>query len=235
MWDQAARWYDALVGPGAFRLLDLKKGARVLDLACGQGVFSRFLDKEGMKPVGLDISQELIQAAQKRPSKNIRYEIGDAAAPEILKDEQFDAGVCLLAVQNMKSLKPVLANVHRLLKPGGRFVMVMTHPCFRIPRQTHWGFDEERKIMYRRTDLYLSESDIPILTPPMAKSKVYTVTYHRPLQSYFDAVSGAGLVVDGMEEWTSHKSSQPGKRAKAENRARNEIPLFLALRALKMK
>jgi len=232
---KGSEYQKNIVFPGTFRMLDLKKGSRVLDLACGQGVFSRFLDKEGMQAVGLDLSEELIQFARKRSPKKIRYETGDAADPNILKDEQFDAGACLLAVQNMESLEPVLRNVHRLLKPGGRFVMVMTHPCFRIPRQTHWGWDDEKKIMYRRTDLYLSESDIPILTPPMARSKVYTVTYHRPLQAYFDAVSGAGLVVDGMEEWISDKSSQPGKRAKAENRARNEIPLFLALRTLKVK
>jgi hypothetical protein len=34
-----------------------------------------------------------------------------------------------------------------------------------------------------------------------------------------------------LEEWISNKKSQPGKRAKAENRSRKEIPLFLALRA----
>ena len=55
LWDQASRWYDSLVGmsgsdyhqtivmPGVLKMLELKPGRRVLDLACGQGVFSRFL------------------------------------------------------------------------------------------------------------------------------------------------------------------------------------------------
>ena len=47
----------------------------------------------------------------------------------------------------------------------------------------------------------------------------------------FAALVGAGFAVDGLEEWVSNKKSQPGKKAKAENRSRKEIPLFLALRA----
>lgn len=244
VWDQAARWYDSLVGfkgseyqqnivfPGAWQLLELKPGAEVLDLACGQGAFSRYLAQKGMKVTGLDVSQELIHLAQKRQTtKKIRFECADAADPEALKGRTFDGVVCLLAIQNIERLQGVFDNVHRWLKPGGRFVMVATHPCFRIPRQTHWGWDDEKKIMYRRVDLYLTPNTIPILTPPMARSKVYTVTYHRSLQDYFKALNAAGLQVDMLEEWASHKTSEPGKRAKAENRARQEIPLFLALRA----
>lgn len=39
----------------------------------------------------------------------------------------------------------------------------------------------------------------------------------------------AGLRLRGFEEWHSHKQSQPGPRARAENRARNEFPLFLGM------
>ncbi|NIQ01421.1 MAG: methyltransferase domain-containing protein [Nitrospinaceae bacterium] len=244
MWDQAAQWYDALVGlkgseyqtsiilPGAFQMMNLRKGERVLDLACGQGVFSRYLFQKGMKVTGLDVSGEMIRFAQKRSDPSITFREGDAQDPKALAGETFDAAVCLLALQNIAAIEPVMANIKRWLKPGGRFVMVTTHPCFRIPRQTHWGWDDQKKIQYRRVDLYASETTIPILTPPLVRSKIFTVTYHRSLQNYFQALTQAGLCVDGLEEWTSHKTSEPGKRAKAENRARNEIPLFLALRAV---
>lgn len=244
VWDQAAQWYDALVGlkgseyqkaiifPGALQLMQLKKGDAVLDLACGQGVFSRYLSQRKMTVTGLDTSEEMIRFAQSRSDASILYEQGDAQDSQALQGKTFDAVVCLLALQNIESIHPVMCNVKRWLKPGGRFVMVTTHPCFRIPRQTHWGWDEQKKIQYRRVDLYGSESAIPIMTPPFAQSKTFTVTYHRPLQSYFQALAEAGLCVDGLEEWTSHKTSEPGKRSKAENRARQEIPLFLALRAV---
>lgn len=244
VWDQAAQWYDALVGlkgseyqkavifPGALQLMQLKKGETVLDLACGQGVFSRYLSQRKMKVTGLDTSEEMIRFAQSRSDSSIRYKQGNAQDSQALQGNTFDAVVCLLALQNIESLPPVMHNVKRWLKPGGRFVMVTTHPCFRIPRQTHWGWDEQKKIQYRRVDLYGSESAIPILTPPFAQANSFTVTYHRPLQSYFQALAEAGLCVDGLEEWTSHKTSEPGKRSKAENRARQEIPLFMALRVV---
>jgi ubiquinone/menaquinone biosynthesis C-methylase UbiE len=244
VWDQAAQWYDALVGlkgseyqkavifPGALELMQLKKSDAVLDLACGQGVYSRYLSQRKMKVTGLDTSEEMIRFAQSRSDSSIRYEQGDAQDSQTLPGKTFDAVVCLLALQNIESIAPVMRNVKRWLKPGGRFVMVTTHPCFRIPRQTHWGWDEQKKIQYRRVDLYGSESAIPILTPPFTQSQSFTVTYHRPLQGYFQVMNEAGLCVDGLEEWTSHKTSEPGKRSKAENRARQEIPLFLALRAV---
>ena len=243
VWDQAAQWYDALVGlkgseyqkaiifPGAFQMMQLEKGNTVLDLACGQGVFSRYLSQRKMRVTGLDTSEEMIRFARSRSDSSIRFEQGDAQDTQALQGKTFDAVVCLLALQNIEFLPPVMQNVKRWLKPGGRFVMVTTHPCFRIPRQTHWGWDEQKKIQYRRVDLYGSESAIPLLTPPFVQAKSFTVTYHRPLQSYFQALAEAGLCVHGLEEWTSHKVSEPGKRAKAENRSRQEIPLFMALRA----
>lgn len=244
LWDQAARWYDALVGshgtdyhrkilmPNASRLLGLKKGDQVLDLACGQGVFSRYLFKSRYEVVGLDASEELVAFARERSDKSIRFCVGDAGKTGVLKNETFSGAACILALQNMEKLDPVFRNVARWLEPGGRFVMVLTHPCFRIPRQTHWGWDGAKKMEYRRIDLYSTPTRIPILTPPFAKSKDFTWTYHRPLQSYFESLSRAGLCVDAMEEWQSHKESEPGKRARAENRARKEIPLFIAVRAV---
>ncbi|MCH8156632.1 MAG: class I SAM-dependent methyltransferase [Nitrospinae bacterium] len=244
LWDQASRWYDSLVGtggsdyhrnilmPGAFRLLDVKPGRRILDLACGQGVFSRFLLQKKMKPEGLDSSQELLSFARSRSRESIHYHLGDAGDSELLKDRRFDGIVCLLAAQNMESIEPVFRNVARWLEPRGKFVMVITHPCFRIPRQAHWGWDEEKKIEYRRVDLYASEMKIPIVTPPFVDPNNYTWTYHRPLQSYFEALLKAGLCVDLLEEWKSDKESSPGKRSRGENRARREIPLFMAIRAV---
>ena len=81
-------------------------------------------------------------------------------------------------------------------------------------------------------DLYASEISIPLMTPPVSGSGGYTLTYHRPLQTYVQALAGAGLHIDMLEEWASHKTSEPGKRSRGENRARTEFPLFMALRAV---
>ena len=246
LWDQASRWYDSLVGmsgsdyhqtivmPGVLKLLELKAGRRVLDLACGQGVFSRFLLEKKIKPEGLDSSEELLRMARAHSVKPITYHLGNAGDGKLLDGQEFDGIACLLAVQNMEKVEPVFQNVARWLKPKGKFVMVLTHPCFRIPRQTHWGWDDEKKIEYRRVDRYSNEMKIPILTPPFIDKVNFTMTYHRPLQNYFSALLKAGLCVDSLEEWMSNKESAPGKRSRGENRARKEVPLFMAIRAVRI-
>jgi ubiquinone/menaquinone biosynthesis C-methylase UbiE len=243
LWDQASRWYDSLVGgqgtdfqkdiimPGVFRLLEVKKKDKVLDLACGQGVFSRYLYQKGINVEGLDSSSELLRHARSRSNDSIKYRVGDAGDAKNFEVDRFDGIACLMAIQNIEKIDLLFKSAAQWLKAGKCFVIVMTHPCFRVPRQTHWGWDEEKKIEYRRVDHYLTETNVPILTPPFADADSFTLTYHRPMQSYIEALVRAGFSVDAMEEWISNKKSQPGRRAKAENRARKEIPLFLALRA----
>jgi hypothetical protein len=38
------------------------------------------------------------------------------------------------------------------LQPGGRLVLLLTHPCFRIPRQSNWDWDQGSRLRYRRVD-----------------------------------------------------------------------------------
>jgi hypothetical protein len=64
--------------------------------------------------------------------------------------------------------------------------------------------------------------------------KDYTWTFHKPIEAYVKPLRTAGLLIDALEEWPSHKTSTSGPRAPAENVARKEIPMFLALRAVKV-
>jgi hypothetical protein len=112
-------------------------------------------------------------------------------------------------------------------------VTVLTHPAFRIPRQSGWGRDEDRKLLFRRVDRYLSPLKIPIdMRPFKLPEQQVTWTYHRPIQTYVNSLAEAGLWTNALEEWPSPRASQPGPTARAENRARGEFPLFLALRAV---
>ena len=71
------------------------------------------------------------------------------------------------------------------------------------------------------------------MTHPGQKTGQYTWTFHRPLQAYIKSLASAGLLIDALEEWASHKVSTSGPRAASENVARREIPMFLAIRAIK--
>jgi hypothetical protein len=119
------------------------------------------------------------------------------------------------------------------LKVGGDMVIVLNHPSFRIPRQSSWGVDEANKLEYRRVNRYLSNLEIPINMRPGDKNSPVTWSYHHPLEYYVRAINNAGMVITDLEEWTSDKVSV-GKAARAENRARKEFPLFLAIKAVKI-
>lgn len=246
-WGRVAEWYDDLVGkegseyhqkvvhPGVLKLLDEVKGQRVLDIACGQGVLCRLLHARGANTFGIDAAQPLIEAARQHGPPGIRYKVLDAIELDRLefdakRPEPFDAITCILAIQNIQPIKPVFSGAAKLLSPGGRLVVVMMHPCFRNPGETHWGWDEEKSVQYRRVDRYLLPRRQPIITNPGKRDGNYTWSFHRPIGEYAKAARAAQLSIDAIEEWPSHKQSQPGPRAAAENTARDEIPMFLALR-----
>ncbi|MBI2166469.1 MAG: class I SAM-dependent methyltransferase [Chloroflexi bacterium] len=217
------------------RLLEVKAGERVLDLGCGQGVVSRAMHKAGATVTGVDMSRRLIELARRRSSRDIQYLVADARDLKALERGSFDAIAWVLAAQDTEPIEPVFINCARLLRPGGRLVMVINHPAFRIPRQSRWGFDEERKLLYRAVDRYLTPLSIPIdIHPFRAPARQQTWTYHRPLEAYIKGLAGEGLWVNALEEWPSHRVSQPGPLAAAENRSREEFPLFLALRAVRV-
>jgi ubiquinone/menaquinone biosynthesis C-methylase UbiE len=244
-WSGVAEWYDQLVGeegsefqrevifPGTLRLLALQPGESVLDVACGQGAFCRVLHERGIKVSGVDAATPLIKLARERSDVSIKYYVSDARRLDFLPPAHFIAASCILAIQNIDDVGPVFQGVARTLAAGGRFVCVMMHPAFRGPKFTAWGWDEGKKVQYRRVDRYLVPRKEPIITHPGKKTGQYTWTFHRPLQSYVKALRTASLFVDAIEEWPSHKQSTSGPRASAENLARREIPMFLAVRGVK--
>jgi hypothetical protein len=79
----------------------------------------------------------------------------------------------------------------------------------------------------------MSEAKVTMDMHPGMIHSPQTLSFHRPLQTYFKQLAKFGLSVDRLEEWISHKKSDSGPRAEAENKARKEIPLFLYLRAKK--
>ncbi len=241
-WGKVSSWYDELVNdsdsyqskvilPNLLRILDIKEGEKVLDVACGQGYFSSEMAKKGAKVEGFDISPELIKLAQARKEKNISYKVGAADAPLPYANESFDKAIIILALQNIKDAAKAVEEIGRVLKKGGRFVMVLNHPTFRIPQGSDWGFDE--KGQFRKEYEYMSEKKVEIVMNPgkekQGKKSEKTYSFHRPLQLYFKYLTKAGFVATRLEEWISHKESQKGPRKVAEDAARKEIPLFMMI------
>lgn len=245
-WEASASWYNRLVGDAgsefhrevifdaAMRMLSPQKGERILDVGCGQGVFSRLLKARGCAVTGVDASRSLIESARayERDSRQtpVDFRCLDASSLDGIPDGLFDAASAVLCIQNMRSLERVARECSRVLGRQGRMLWVINHPCFRIPRQSSWGFDEAKKLQYRRIDLYMSPLEIPIaMHPGRGSASEETVSFHRSLQEMMHVMRSCGFLLADLEEWCSHKQSESGKRAKAEDRARREFPLFMGL------
>ena len=248
-WDGVAGWYDKLVGadgsdyhqnvilPAAMDLLTVREGEAVLDLCCGQGVLVRHLLAAGAgRVLGVDASGKLIGAARQRygGEKKAAFLRADACAPGDWADGSFDAAACVMAVHDVPDVDGLMRNIAAALKPGGRAAIVMMHPCFRIPKESHWGWDADQKVQYRRLDRYGKALEIGIQTRPGLGTDEGTVFYHRPLADLISAMGKASLGVTKCTELFSHRRSQVGPFSKAEHRAAEEFPLFLGLSAVKI-
>ncbi len=265
-WGNVSSWYDELLTkqegtyqkdvilPNLMRLLAPKKGEVILDVACGQGFFSREIEKTGAKVIGADIAQELIRIAQANSPKTIEFVVAPSDKLVFCPTASVDKVIIILALQNIENLAGTLEECNRVLKLNGRLILVLNHPAFRIPKHSSWEWDPEVSAaatkdgamiaprphsgsQYRRIDAYMSEIRERIEMNPgeeRSSNKKFTVSFHRPLQVYFKGLSKAGFAVSRLEEWISHKKSVSGQRAEEENRIRKEIPMFLLLEAIKL-
>lgn len=247
-WDPLADWYDGWVGkegslhhrklaiPAVLELLAPRSGEKILDIGAGQGVLVPHITESGASYVGIEASSRLLQIARKYHGQQGRFIQGDARRLHKLPGlhaGMFDAAVFLLSIQDMNPLPSILEAVAWVLRGGGRLVLLMTHPCFRVPRQSGWGWQEERKVQYRRIDRYLTPLSVPMKTYP-GQHEGTTFSFHRPLQEYVNSLAQYGLLLDQMKEVATYKSARNGQHARAENLAQQEIPLFLGLRARKL-
>lgn len=247
-WNAVGRWYDHSVGeqghyyhqnliiPRVINLLsfsDQDKETSLLDLACGQGVLSRHLPSH-VSYTGVDIAPQLIASARQHTRCSTHQFIqGDVTRPLPTKKTDFTHSTLILALQNIEAPLKVFHNAAQHLQPHAPFIIVLNHPCFRIPRQSSWKVDQENKIHYRRIDRYMSDMKIPIqMHPGKGEKSQQTWSFHHPLSSYTRWLYETGFTLDLIEEWCSNKVSE-GKAAKMENRSREEIPLFMALLARK--
>ena len=264
-WQDVAGWYNNLVGaggseyhqkvllPGVERMLKEKNqqlaDLKILDLACGQGVLARRLATAGASVTGIDMAKDLLKAAkeyvregQKRPvyiegdATNLIDETGKPRHG--LEAESFDAVTLVLSIQNMDHLTGVWQGVNTLLKPNGVLILVMMHPCFRVPQRSDWQWQQrdfrQTRIMWR----YLGSEDIRIAAHPgkeaIGEESPATIHFHRPLQAYINTLGNAGLLIEHCEEWVSHKKEQQGPKKEAMDLARQEFPMFMALRCRKV-
>lgn len=231
-YDDYAEWYDRYVRdqpiyrdvvlPGMLDMAGELTGQRVLDLACGQGWLTRELARRGALVTGVDLSGELLALARRYEEEEplgITYLQDDAQTLEHVGASAFDGVVCTLALMDIADYEAALRAARRALRPGGWFVLSLTHPCFQSPfARAVMDVDGPTRVVRR----YLTEgywrSDAEGVRSRLG-------SYHRTLSSYLNALLATGFTLERLSE-----PRATGDRL-AEEPGDGEFPALLFVRA----
>ena len=205
----------------------LAGAASVLDVGTGEGQVARLATKVGATTVvGVDPTWAQVEVARNRSGGPAYARAGAAALP--FPDERFDAVVACLVFEHVEAVDEALAEVGRVLRPGGRFLFFLNHPLLQTPG-SGWIDDQvlDPPEQYWRIGPYLLEDN----SLEEVEKNVFIPFIHRPMSRYVNAMVAAGLVIRRMEE----PAPPPGFLARAEEyTAATTIPRLLFLRAEKV-
>jgi len=220
IWDANADWWDDRIGegnalqrelvePATERLIGDIAGAEILDVACGAGRFARRMAELGGSVVAFDFSERFIARARERTAAdvgNIDYHVIDATDEEQLLSlgtNRFDVAVATMALMDMSTLDPLVGALRTMLKPEGRFVFSVLHPCF--PPGEAGRFMEETTADGRcatRTGVKVTRYLSPATTrgEGIVGQPEPQYYFHRPLSLLLRPAFEHGFVVDRIEE-----------------------------------
>jgi ubiquinone/menaquinone biosynthesis C-methylase UbiE len=182
---------------------DRLQGARVCDIACGEGYLSRFLGSLGPQEViGIDLSAALIDIAiRRRNGSNLSYRVDDAQHLRTFSDASVDIAVSQLAIMDIPDHRALFSSVRRVLRAGGVFVFSLLHPCFETPFQA----PEESQYLvdtnggplafvvrrYAREGFWQSGG---------TGVRGHMGAYHRTLSRLLNDLLAAGFLIEKLEE-----------------------------------
>ncbi len=206
LWEEHAQWwidgftagadpeYDEQILPLAGA--ELAGAGRVLDVGCGEGQVSRLAARlDGVQLVaGIDPTWNQISAARERGGALYSR----AAAHQLpFPDRSFDTVVACLVFEHIDEVDTAIAEVARVLTPGGRFCFFLNHPLLQTP-DSGWIDDQvvEPPEQYWRIGRYLDEAE----TIEEVELGVHIRFIHRPLSRYVNALAECGLLVERMVE-----------------------------------
>lgn len=234
VWEAQAQWWQDTFTDGAdveyeeqilpIAAEHLQDVSRVLDLGTGEGQLARLATKCGAElVVGLDRSRAQIEVAVERGQAH--FARADARRLPV-PGSAFDAVTASLVLEHIDDVEEVLNEVGRVLRPGGRFLLLINHPLLQTPG-SGWIDDQILMEQYWRIGPYLKVDR----TMEEVEPGVVIPFVHRPLSHYVNAMAAAGLFVTAMVE----PAPPPGFLAQAEEYAdAASYPRLLFVRAEKL-
>ncbi len=237
LWETHASWWIEGFTEGAdpeyteqilpMAAAEMAGARRVLDVGCGEGQVSRLAVEVGATTVvGIDPTMNQLRAARERAGGPVYARTGADALP--FGDGAFDCVVACLVFEHIEAVDAAIAEVARVLEPGGRFLFFLNHPLLQTPG-SGWIDDQvlDPPEQYWRIGPYLVED----LSIEEVEKDVFIPFVHRPLSRYVNALAANGLLIERMEE----PAPPPGFVAKAwEYADAATIPRLLFLRTRKL-
>jgi len=216
-WNAMAAWYDAkqgddgdlwhrtLIDPAFLRVVGEVRGERLLDLACGNGYLARRFARMGARVTGVDASPAIVERARAREAREplgITYHVGDTARLEMLEDGSVDVAACNMALMDIEDTAGTIRAVSRVLRPGGRFVASLSHPCFDIAGASAWIIEQMdfTRTIWRKVSRYRECFTGRVPWRAGEEHVGYTPAYHRPLSWYVRTFRAARFVITAFEE-----------------------------------
>jgi SAM-dependent methyltransferase len=206
-YDGLAEWYDSWIqdtsrrGAGedmrALRALLGRGPGKLLDQGCGGGRLLPLFAELGWTVMGIDESEDQLRVAQPRADA-AGAELRQASATELpFEDESFDAVAAVLVSTDIEPWERLVSEAARVLRPGGRFVHVGTHPSFVGPHSA-FDADGERWIVGKGYRDRRRQFDLPAFRPEGIRIRVGAV--HVPLDDFLNGIVDAGLRITLVRE-----------------------------------
>ncbi|MGH3256152.1 MAG: class I SAM-dependent methyltransferase [Streptosporangiaceae bacterium] len=164
-------------------------GRRILDAGCGSGPLSAALLDQGAIVTGVDSSAKMLELARRRLGADANLQVADLGRPLPFPDGAFDDVIASLVLHYLEDWGPALAELRRVLKPGGRLIVSVDHP-FAI---TLMHREAGRKAGYFETCNWTEEWTMGGQTALMS-------FWHRPLHAMTDAFTAAGFRIAVISE-----------------------------------
>jgi 2-polyprenyl-3-methyl-5-hydroxy-6-metoxy-1,4-benzoquinol methylase len=200
VWNANAQFWDSKMGEGntfhktliepiQLKLLDIKPGDSILDLACGNGQFARKMAEFGAKVTAVDFSEQLISIAKSKSSHQIDYQVIDLANKaelEKLPTHSFDAVVCTMALMDMENIDVLINRLPKLLTKNGRFVFSILHPCFHsgenvlVHEQDDSNGELKDRYSVKISNYLIEKSSLGIAMTGQPEPQYY---FHRPVSA----------------------------------------------------
>lgn len=174
--------------------LRLRPHRDALDVGCGEGRFARVMAAEGLRVTGLEPVAALRARAQALDPGGCYIDGRAEALP--LPDARFDLVVSYLTLIDIDGLEEAVAEMARVLRPGGRLLIANLNP---MVTAGHWHKDAEGRRLHFAVDRYLEAR-----ADWVEWAGIRVRNWHRPMQDYMAALLGQGLQLLHFEEPAPH-------------------------------